>query len=125
MTKKNFITLILSTIGGILFALGMCMCLIPAWNAFTPGVVAAVIGAAVLLAMLLIRRKMSGKPVVVKLSGRTVGTVVLSVIGALVLGVGMCMTMVWEGLMIPGILVGVVGIVLLMFLIPICKGIKD
>lgn len=125
MTKKNFITLILSTIGGILFALGMCMCLIPAWNAFTPGVVAAVIGAAVLLAMLLIRRKMSGKPVVVKLSGRTVGTVVLSVVGALVLGVGMCMTMVWEGLMIPGILVGVVGIVLLMFLIPICKGIKD
>lgn len=125
MTKKNFITLILSTIGGILFALGMCMCLIPAWNAFTPGVVAAVIGATVLLAMLLIRRKMSGKPVVVKLSGRTVGTVVLSVVGALVLGVGMCMTMVWEGLMIPGIIVGVVGIVLLMFLIPICKGIKD
>lgn len=125
MTKKNFITLILITIGGILFALGMCMCLIPAWNAFTPGVVAAVIGAAVLLAMLLIRRKMSGKPVVVKLSGRTVGTVVLSVVGALVLGVGMCMTMVWEGLMILGILVGVVGIVLLMFLIPICKGIKD
>lgn len=125
MTKKNFITLILSTIGGILFALGMCMCLIPAWNAFTPGVVAAVIGATVLLAMLLIRRKMSGKPVVVKLSGRTVGTVVLSVVGALVLGVGMCMTMVWEGLMIPGVIVGVVGIVLLMFLIPICKGIKD
>lgn len=101
------------------------MCLIPAWNAFTPGVVAAVIGATVLLAMLLIRRKMSGKPVVVKLSGRTVGTVVLSVVGALVLGVGMCMTMVWEGLMIPGVIVGVVGIVLLMFLIPICKGIKD
>lgn len=125
MTKKNFITLILSTIGGILFALGMCMCLIPAWNAFTPGVVAAVIGATVLLAMLFIRRKMSGKPVVVKLSGRTAGTVVLSVVGALVLGVGMCMTMVWEGLMIPGIIVGVVGIVLLMFLIPICKGIKD
>lgn len=125
MTKKNFITLILSTIGGILFALGMCMCLIPAWNAFTPGVVVAVIGAVVLLAMLLIRRKMSGKPVGVKLSGRTVGTIVLSIVGALVLGVGMCMTMVWEGLMIPGIIVGVVGIVLLMFLIPICKGIKD
>lgn len=125
MTKKNFITLILSTIGGILFALGMCMCLIPAWNAFTPGVVVAVIGAVILLAMLLIRRKMSGKPVVVKLSGRTVGTIILSIVGALVLGVGMCMAMVWEGLMIPGILVGIAGIVLLMFLIPLCKGIKD
>ena len=27
MKKKNFVTLILSTIGGILFALGMCMAL--------------------------------------------------------------------------------------------------
>lgn len=125
MTKKNFITLILSTIGGILFALGMCMCLLPAWNAFTPGVVAAVTGMAVLLAMLLVHRKMGGKPVVVKLSGRTVGAILLSIAGVLVLGVGMCMTMVWEGLMIPGIVVGLVGIILLLCLVPVCKGIKD
>lgn len=125
MTKKNFITLILSTIGGILFALGMCMCLLPEWNAFSQGVVVAVIGAVVLLAMVIVRRKMAGKPILVKLSGKTIGTIVLSIVGALVLGVGMCMTMVWEGLMIPGIIVGVVGIVLLLCLIPLCKGLKD
>lgn len=34
MSKKNFVTLILSTVGGILFAIGMCMCLLPEWNAF-------------------------------------------------------------------------------------------
>lgn len=125
MTKKNFITLILSVIGGILFAVGMCMCLLPEWNAFSQGVVVAVIGLAVLLAMVIVRRKMSGKPVFVKLSGKTIGTIVLSIVGVLVLGVGMCMTMVWEGLMIPGIIVGVVGIVLLLCLIPLCKGLKD
>lgn len=125
MTKKNFITLILSTVGGILFAVGMCMCLLPEWNAFSQGVVVAAIGAAVLIIMALVRRKMSGKPIVVKLSGKTVGTILLSVVGALVLGVGMCMTMVWEGLMIPGIIVGVAGIILLLCLIPLCKGIKD
>ena len=125
MTRKNFITLILSTIGGILFALGMCMCLLPEWNVFTQGVVVAVIGMAVLLAMVIVRRKMGGKPILVKLSGKTIGTIVLSVAGALILGVGMCMTMVWEGLMIPGIIVGVVGIVLLLCLIPLCKGLKD
>lgn len=125
MTKKNFVTLILSTVGGILFAVGMCMCLLPEWNAFTQGIVVAAIGIVVLLAMAIFRRKMSGKPIFVKLSGKTVGTIILSVAGALVLGVGMCMTMVWEGLMIPGILVGVVGIVLLLCLIPLCKGIKD
>lgn len=125
MTKKNFITLILSTVGGILFAVGMCMCLLPEWNAFTQGVVVAAVGAVVLLAMVMVRRKMSGKPILVKLSGKTIGTILLSVVGALVLGVGMCMTMVWEGLMMQGIIVGIAGIVLLLCLIPLCKGIKD
>lgn len=125
MTKKSFITLILSTVGGILFALGMCMCLLPEWNAFSQGVAVAVVGAAVLLAMVMVRRRMSHKPILVKLSGKAVGTILLSVAGALVFGVGMCMTMVWEGLMIQGIIVGIVGIVLLLCLIPLCKGIKD
>lgn len=125
MTKKNFVTLILSTVGGILFAVGMCMCLLPEWNAFSQGVVVAAIGAVVLLIMVMVRRKMSHKPILVKLSGRTIGTILLSVLGALVFGVGLCMTMVWEGLMIPGIIVGVIGIVLLLCLIPLCKGIKD
>lgn len=125
MEKKNFVTLILSTIGGILFALGMCMALLPEWKAFMPGIVTGIIGAVVLLIMVMIRRKMSGKPILVKLSGKTIGSVVLGIVGALVLGVGMCMTMVWEGLMIPGIIVGVVGIVLLLCLIPLCKGLKD
>ncbi len=124
MTKKNFITLILSTIGGILFAVGMCMCLLPEWNAFSQGVVVAVIGAAALLVMLMVRRKMEGKPVLIKLTGKTIATILLAVAGALVLGVGMCMTMVWEGLMVPGIIVGCVGIILLLSLIPLCKGLK-
>ena len=39
MKKKNFVTLIMSVIGGILFALGMCMALLPEWDAMTPGIV--------------------------------------------------------------------------------------
>ena len=39
MTKKNFVSLILGTIRGVLFALGMCMALITEWNAFMPGIV--------------------------------------------------------------------------------------
>ena len=122
MKKKNFVTLIMSTVGGILFAIGMCMCLLPEWNAFNQGVVIAVIGAAVLLAMLIVRRKMEGKPAV-RLNGKAIGTVLLGILGALVLGVGMCMTMVWS-MMAPGIIVGIIGIVLLMCLIPVVKGLK-
>ena len=122
MQKKNFVSLILGTIGGILFAIGMCMCLLPEWGAFTQGVVIAVIGAVVLLILLLVRRKMEGKPAI-HLSGKAVGSVLLGVVGALALGIGMCMVMVWN-IMIPGILVGIIGIVLLICLIPLVKGFK-
>lgn len=39
MEKKNFVTLVMSVIGGMFFALGMCMCLLPEWGAFNQGVV--------------------------------------------------------------------------------------
>ncbi|MBD5383993.1 MAG: hypothetical protein HDR72_03215 [Ruminococcaceae bacterium] len=123
MKKESFITLILSTVGGLLFALGMCMCLLPEWNAFTPGVVVTAIGAVVLIIMIIARFIMLGKPTV-KVNGKTVGKIALGTVGALTLGVGMCMTMVWEGLMIWGIIVGIVGIILLLCLIPLCKGLK-
>ena len=67
MTKKDFMTLILGTIGGILFALGMCMALLPEWNAFQEGIVLGCVGLVILLVMVLIRRKMAGKPMIVKL----------------------------------------------------------
>lgn len=104
MKKKNFVSLVFGTVGCILFALGMCMCLLPEWGAFTPGVVIAAVGAVVLLVLLLVRRKMAGKPDV-HISGKAVG--------ALVLGVGMCCSMVWMGnLFIPGIILGLLGIAL-------------
>lgn len=122
MKKKNFISMILGTIGGILFAIGMCMCLLPEWNAFQQGIVVAAVGIVVLLAMLFVRRKMEGKPVI-RLNGKAVGTICLGIAGALVLGVGMCMVMVWD-LLTLGILVGMVGIVLLLCLIPLVKGLQ-
>ena len=62
MPGINFFTLILSTIGGVLFALGMCMALLPEWGAFTQGIVIGAVGLAGLLVMVPVRRKMDGKP---------------------------------------------------------------
>ena len=123
MKKENFITLVMGTVGGLLFALGMCMALLPEWNAFTPGVICGAVGAAVLLVMVLIRRRMLGKEPV-EISGKTVGIVLYAVFATLVFGAGMCMTMVWGGLRVWGIVIGIVGIVLLLGLIPLCKGLK-
>jgi len=59
----------------------------------------------------------------VKLSGKTVGATLIGIVGALLLGVGMCLTMVWSN-MVVGIIVGIVGIVVLICLIPFIKGLK-
>ena len=61
MEKKNFITLVLGTIGGLLFSLGMCMALVTEWAMFDQGVVLGTIGAVVLLITFLVYRKMAGK----------------------------------------------------------------
>lgn len=123
MKKSNFVALILGTIGGVFFALGMCMCLIPEWGMFNNGIIAGIAGLVILLITALIWRKMEGKAPI-KISVKTVGAVALGVIGALVLGVGMCLTMVFNKLFL-GIVIGILGIVLLLMLIPLTKGIKD
>lgn len=122
MKKSSFVAMILGTIGGILFAIGMCMALIPEWNAFREGIIMGVAGMVVLLAMVIIWRKMENKAPV-KLSGKTIGAMLIGVIGSLLLGVGMCLVMVWSN-MIMGIVIGIVGIVVLLCLIPFIKGLK-
>lgn len=122
MKKSNFVAMILGTIGGILFSLGMCMALIPEWNAFKPGVIMGTAGLLVLLIMVLVWRKMENKEPI-KLSGKVIGATLIGIVGSLLLGVGMCLTMVWSN-MILGIIIGVVGIVVLLCLIPFIKGLK-
>ena len=122
MKKNQFIALLVGTVGGLLFSLGMCMCLLPEWNAFNEGVVVTAVGAVVLLALAIVSRVKSGKtgkPI----NWKVVGKVAYGIVAALVLGAGMCLIMVWK-LMLPGILVGIVGIVMLLCLIPMCIGLK-
>ena len=58
----------------------------------------------------------------VKLSKKTVAAVAVSIFGALLLGTGMCLTMLL-GKMVLGIVIGLAGIILLLMLIPLVKGI--
>lgn len=79
-------------------------------------------GLAVLLLMVIVWRRMENKAPV-RLSGKTIGAVLIGIAGALLLGVGMCLTMVWSN-MVTGILIGIAGIVVLLCLIPFIKGLK-
>ncbi len=121
MKKADFITLVIGVVGGLLFAVGMCMCLLPEWGVFSQGVVAAVIGAGILLALAVVSGVRAGKQF--RINWKFAGKVLFGTVGALVLGLGMCMIMVWN-MMLQGILVGIVGMVLLLCLIPMCMGLK-
>ncbi|MBP3645605.1 MAG: hypothetical protein J6K55_04185 [Clostridia bacterium] len=123
MTKKRFVFLVLTVVSGLLFALGMCMCLLPEWNAFKPGVAVTALGLVSLVSIALVRWVIAGKPVA-KINWHTFGKAAYCVAAVLVLGAGMAMIMAFEGLMLPGILVGIVGIVLGLGIIPVCKGLK-
>ncbi len=123
MKKSSFVALVLGTVSGVLFALGMCMALLPEWNAFKPGVIFGCVGVLLGIVTLIVWRKMTNKAPI-KLDRKTVLTVIVGIVGALTLGVGMCFCMVWNK-MIAGIVIGLVGIVVLLFLIPITKGIKE
>lgn len=121
MKKSTFINLIFGVVGGLLFSLGMCMCLLPEWNAFRIGVVCTALGAVTLVIQSVVAWIRSGRTI--KINWKIAGKVLFGVFAALVLGVGMCMILVWK-LMLPGIAVGIVGIILLLCLIPMCLGLK-
>lgn len=124
MEKKSFVTLLMAVVGGLFFSLGMCMALLPEWNMFNVGVGFGAVGAIILLITWIRYRKLSGKAPV-KVNGKLVAKVIYAIFAFLVFGLGMCMVMVFEGMMIWGILVGIVGIVLLLCLIPMFFGWKD
>lgn len=124
MAKKNFITLVLGVIGGLLFSLGMCMCLLPQWDMFNQGIILGALGTVILLMTWIIYRKLSHKDPI-RWNFKVILKVMYGIISCLVFGSGMCLIMVAENMMIQGILVGIIGIVMLLCLIPICLGFKD
>lgn len=123
MKKSNFVALLLGTISVILFALGMCMVLTPEWNVFRQGVVFGCIGLVLGMITWFVWRRMEHKNPI-RITGKTALTALIGIIGVLALGVGMCFSMVW-GRLVTGVVIGLIGIVVLICLIPLVKGIKE
>jgi hypothetical protein len=98
------------------------MALLPEWNAFTEGVILGAVGIALGIVTALIWCKMEHKKLP-KMNVKNVLRVLYTVVAVLVLGIGMCLCLVWEQI-IWGTLVGLLGIVMLIALIPMIKGLK-
>ena len=122
MKKSSFVALVLGTVSGVLFALGMCMALLPEWNSFRPGVILGALGIVLGVVTWLIWRRMENKEPI-RLSGKAVLTVAVSIVGTLALGIGLCFILVWSRL-VPGILIGLLGLLALLSVIPLVKGLR-
>ena len=122
MKKSSFVAMMLGTVSTMFFALGMCMALLPEWNAFGTGVILGSVGIVLGIITVFIWRKMEHKAPI-KLNQRCIMLSLLGILGALILGVGMCFCLVWKYYVL-GTIIGTVGILILLSLIPIIKGIK-
>jgi len=121
MKLSSFVTMILGTVSGMLFSLGMCMTRVSEFGSFKVGVIFGVIGLVLGIITFFVWRKMENKAPI-KFNLKKILFAVFGVVGALVLGVGMCFCLVWDNLVL-GVAIGCAGIVMLISLIPIVKGI--
>ena len=122
MKKSSFVALVLGTVSGVLFSLGMCMALLPEWNAFWEGVIFGGAGLVLGLITLLIWCKMEHKKLP-QMSAKNVLRTVYGIFATLIFGTGMCLCLVANQI-VWGTLVGLLGMVLLLALIPMIKGIQ-
>ena len=122
MKKSSFVAWLMGTVSGVLFALGMCMALLPEWDAFREGVIFGAAGMIFGIVTVLVWCKMENKKLH-KMSGKNILRTLYGILSVLVLGVGLCMCLVWQKI-VWGTLVGLAGIIMLMCLVPMIKGIK-
>lgn len=122
MKKSNFVALLMGTVSGVLFALGMCMALLPQWNAFWQGVILGGVGLVLGLITVLVWCRMEKKKLP-KMNGKNLFRILYAIVSTLILGAGMCLCLVWQQF-VWGTLVGLLGIVMLIALIPMIKGIQ-
>ena len=129
MKKETLLEIILGTIGGLVFAIGMCMCLVEEWsNLFGAGVVTTIIGFIILLSIIPIYRKEHPKKKRGPINWEIVLTFVVGIVGSLIMGFGMSKIMVGEASntdMLIGLITGVVGLVICVLNYPIYAYIKS
>jgi len=128
--KGTLLEIILGTIGGLVFAIGMCMCLLPEWNMFTAGVITTIIGFIILLCIIPVyksshpKKAKEHKPI----NWGIVLTWTVGVVGSLIMGFGMSKILVGNAStsdMIVGLITGVVGLVICVLNYPVYAYIKS
>ena len=127
MKRETLIQIILGTVGGLIFSVGMCMWLVKEWNMFAAGVIVSIIGFLILLAIIPMYRSTHPKKPSKPIDMGLLATWIVGVVGALVMGFGMSKIMVGEAStadMVVGLITGVVGLLVCVLNYPIYAYLK-
>lgn len=127
MKKETLQEIILGTVGGLVFAVGMCMCLIPEWDLFNVGVIVSIIGFIILLCIIPVYKKEHPKKERKKVDFKIILTWVIGVAGALLMGFGMSRIMHGDPNqtdMIVGMITGVIGLIICVLNYPVYAYLK-
>ena len=127
MKKETLLEIILGTIGGVVFALGMCMCLIPEWNLFNAGIVMSVLGFIILLCIIPVYKSSHPSKPHKPINWGFVIAWVIGIMGALVMGFGMSKTMsdgARSNDMLMGIFFGIAGLIVCVLDYPVYSFLK-
>lgn len=128
MKKETLLEIIIGTIGGLVFAIGMCMCLIPEWELLKAGIIVGIIGFLILLLIIPIYRKEHPRKKREKTNWSLVLTWIIGVVGSLIMGYGMSRVMVDNASkmdMLVGIITGGAGLIICVLNYPIYSYIKS
>lgn len=128
MKKDTLVEIVLGTIGGLIFALGMCMCLIPKWDMFALGVVLSIVGFIILLCIIPIYKKSHPKKGRKKINKNLIITWTVGICGSLIMGFGMSKVLVEnvsKNDMIIGMIFGIIGLLICVLNYPIYSYIKS
>lgn len=128
MKKETLLQIILGTVGGLVFGIGMSMSLLPEWDLFKEGVITSIIGFIILLCIIPVYRKNHPRKPHGPINWGIVLTFAVGIIGSLVMGFGMSKVMVGEATtsdMLVGIITGVIGLLVCVLNYPVYSYIKE
>lgn len=128
MKKETLLEIILGTVGGLTFAIGMCLCLIAEWNMIIQGIIISIIGFTILLTIIPVYKNANPSKEHKAIDWKIVLTWIIGLTGALILGYGMSKVMredVKSLDMIIGIITGIIGLIVCVLNYPIYAYIKS
>ena len=122
MKKRDLIVLIAYTVSLLVLALGMCLYTLPEWVMPSLGMPLSILGLVLVVVSWILQRRLSGKGAP-NLDLKLTAKVIYCVFALLVFGGGFAL--VTAGNFVLGVILGFIGLILIIGVIPVAVGLKN